>query len=225
MSVDSEKCFLDLSTGIRMAYVEVGPADGTPIVLLHGLTDTARSWSSTMAALHVSNPKLRIIAVDQRGHGASSMPTGVHCPKEPAGCFTPALFAAELADFFQKKGIKKATVAGHSMGSLIAQEFALTHSDLVSRIVLIATTARSKDNAILRDYVLKEPVQGSWKQSLDSKGMTSPEAVWNATPKDADPNAESWILKNWAVDPIADQALVNAIAPETAEPCRVCWQL
>src|SRR5262245_16716600 len=66
-SVDAPRCFIDLKTGIRMAYVEVGPADGRIVVLLHGLTDSARSWALSMAALHELDPSLHIIAVDQRG--------------------------------------------------------------------------------------------------------------------------------------------------------------
>ena len=222
-SVDGQKCLIDLKTGIKMAYIEVGPKDGKPVLLLHGLTDTSRSWAPTMEALHQADPSLHIFALDQRGHGASSMPPEATCPASPKTCFTPALFAADAISFMDQMGLDKATVAGHSMGSIIAQELALLHPDRVERIVLIATTSKSKDNPVLRDYVLNEPVLGSWKKNLDAKGITSPEAVWNATPRDADPKADEWVLKNWAVDPMADQTYINAIVPETAVTKMGTW--
>lgn len=215
-TVDGPKCFVDLHTGIHMAYVEVGPKDGKALILLHGLTDTARSWAPAMAALHTIDPSLHIYALDQRGHGGSSMPENTACMASPKTCFSPALFAADVISFMNEKGIGKATLAGHSMGSIVAQVTALNRPERVEKIILLATSNSSKDNPVINDYVLKEPVLGSWKKALDAKGITSPEAVWNATPRDADPNADDWILKNWDVDPVADQAFVGSIVPDTA---------
>jgi non-heme chloroperoxidase len=215
-SIAGTKCTIDLKTGIKMAYLEVGPKDGKAVILLHGLTDTSRSWATTMEAMHASDPSLHIFALDQRGHGASSMPPGATCPTTPKSCFAPPLFAADVIAFMNEKAIDKATIAGHSMGSVIAQEVALQRPERVERIILIATSNRTKDNPILRDYVLNEPVLGSWKKALDAKGITSPEAVWNATPRDADPKADEWVAKNWTVDNFADQTYINAITPETS---------
>ena len=222
-TVDEPKCSVDLTTGIHMAYVEVGPADGTPVILLHGLTDTARSWAPAMATLHAADPKLHIFALDQRGHGGSSMPQGDACMANPKACFVPPLFAADVVSFMNAKGISKAVIAGHSMGSIVAQEVALIRPERVEKVVLVATTNSSKDNPVVRDYVLKEPVMGAWKKALDSKGITTPQAVWTATPRDADPAADDWIAKNWDVDPAADPALIKAIVPETAVTKMGTW--
>ena len=222
-TVDDTKCFVDLHTGIRMAYVEVGPADGKAVILLHGLTDTARSWSLAMAALHGADPSLHIYALDQRGHGASSMPAGSACMASTKSCFVPTLMAADVVSFMNEKGIAKATIAGHSMGSIVAQVVALNRPERVEKIILVATTNSTKNNPVVSEYVLKEPVLGAWKKALDAKGITSAEAVWNATPRDADPKADDWILKNWDVDTIADQALVNSIVPDTAVTKMGTW--
>ena len=222
-SVADPKCSVDLTTGIHMAYVEVGPADGKVVILLHGLTDTARSWAPAMAVLHVADPKLHIFALDQRGHGGSSMPQGDACMANPKACFAPALFAADVVSFMNAKSISKAEIAGHSMGSIVAQEVALFRPERVEKIVLVATSNASKDNPVIRDYVLKEPVMGAWKKALDAKGMTTPQAVWTATPRDADPAADDWILKNWDVDPAADQNFVKSIVPDTAVTKMGTW--
>lgn len=141
----------------------------------------------------------------------------------PKICFAPALFAADVVSFMNAKNISKAVIAGHSMGSIVAQEVALIRPERVEKIVLVASTNSSKDNPVVRDYVLKEPVMGAWKKALDAKGMTTPQAVWNATPRDADPAADDWILKNWDVDPAADQTFIKTIVPETAVTKMGTW--
>ena len=83
----SHKCKVQLSTGITMAYLETGPKNGPAVILIHGLTDSIRSWSLSMRALHARNPELHILAIDQRGHGATSMPPGEDCPGAPEDCF------------------------------------------------------------------------------------------------------------------------------------------
>jgi len=222
-TIAATKCMVDLKTGIKMAYLEVGPKDGRAVILLHGLTDTSRSWSTTMDAMHAADPSLHIFALDQRGHGATSMPADATCPADPKSCYTMPLFANDVLAFMDEKGIDKATIAGHSMGSMITQQVALLHPERVERIILIATTSKGKDNPVLRDYVLNEPVLGSWKKALDAKGITSPEAVWNATPRDADPKADEWVAKNWTVDSFANADFIKAITPETSVTKMGTW--
>lgn len=210
------RCFAQLKSGIRMAYVEIGPAGGKPVIFLHGLADSARSWWSTMEALHRMAPSLRLIAVDQRGHGQSSMPTGQACPADPKSCFQMPYFAQDLSDFMTVRGIRRATIAGHSMGSVIAQDFALDHPDRTERLILVATTDRAVDNPFLRDQVLNEPVKGAWTKALRAKGQDSPAALWSATAADAQPGAVGWMKRNWVFDPVADSRFLDAIARDTA---------
>src|SRR4051794_36411866 len=215
-SIDGPKCRVALSTGIAMAYLEVGPAHGPAVILVHGLTDSSRSWSTTMDALHRLDPGLHVLAIDQRGHGASSMPPAAQCAAAPERCFRMADLAADLEAFMAAKGIAKATLAGHSLGTFVVQEVALTHPELVEQAVLVATAARGVDNVALRDFVLKEPVEGSWKAALEAKGKKYPAEFYDLTPLEADPNAMEWMAKNWVVDPVAPEAFLKPYTPETA---------
>src|SRR5262245_38892898 len=70
------------------------------------------------------------LAVSQRGHGDSERP--------PSG-YRIADFAADALALLDSAGIERATVVGHSMGSLVAQELALTRPERVSCLVLIAS--------------------------------------------------------------------------------------
>lgn len=214
-SIDGPRCMQKLSTGIDMAYLEVGPADGKPVLLIHGLTDNIRSWVLSMDALHKLDPKLRIIAVDLRGHGHSSMPDAKTCAPAPEACYRMADLAGDVIAFMKAKGIAKADLAGHSMGSFVVQEIALTHPEMVGHAILNATGAKSVGNAALGDFVLKQTIEVTWKTALEAKGKAYPADVYALTPTDADPKALEWVAANWVVDPAADPAYLKPYVPET----------
>lgn len=211
------RCTAHLSTGIDMAYVETGPATGPAVILIHGLTDNIRSWSLAMRDLHQLDPDLHILAVDLRGHGASTMPPAEACAKAPEACFKIPDFASDIVALLKSKSIAKATFVGHSLGTFIVQEIAIANPELVERAVLVATAATGVGNVALQDYVLKEPVEGSWKAALEAKGKKYPTDFYTLTPLDADPKAEEWIAKNWVVDPAADPEFLKPYIPETAK--------
>jgi len=56
--------------GLALAADVAGPADGQPVILLHGGGQTRGSWRNAVAAL--ARAGYRAIAVDQRGHGESA---------------------------------------------------------------------------------------------------------------------------------------------------------
>ena len=72
------------------------------------------------------------------------------------------------------------------LGVELNEEVALTHPEMVSHAILVATSTKGVDNVALRDYVLKEPVEGSWKKALEAKGKTYPADFYNMTPLDAE---------------------------------------
>src|SRR5688572_15070142 len=114
-----------LSTGVTLDYAEKGPASGTPVIFLHGITDSWHSFESVL--LHLPS-SIRGFALTQRGHGDS---------ERPAEGYTPAHFAADVAAFIEQKGLGKAIVVGHSMGGLNALQFAIDFPQLAKAIVII----------------------------------------------------------------------------------------
>lgn len=122
------KQFVELANGVRLAYVEMGNPDGSPVLLLHGYTDTSRSWTLVAPWLL----EHRLLIPDQRGHGASSVP---EC------CFTASDFAHDARLFLDAMEVERAAVAGHSLGSMVAMVLAAEHPERVSRLVLIGSTA------------------------------------------------------------------------------------
>lgn len=214
---------VDLPTGISMAYVETGDPAGEPVIFLHGYTDTSRSFWPTIRHLVELRPDLRIFAPDLRGHGDSSMPAGETCPAAPQTCFGMADFAIDIVAFMDAMGIDRAHVVGHSMGSLVAQELALQAPDRVGRLVLLASAARTSDHPVIGEFLLAELVEGSWKEALIRQVHAYPQAVYELTPLDADPEAERWLIDNWVVEVTADPAFLALVLPETARTPIGTW--
>jgi 2-succinyl-6-hydroxy-2,4-cyclohexadiene-1-carboxylate synthase len=102
------------------------------IVLVHGFTQTARSWRPTIARLTASlGPGFDVVAVDAPGHGARG---DVRADLD-AG-------ASMLGD---EGG--RATYVGYSMGGRLCLHLALARPHLVERLVLIGTTPGIEDDA------------------------------------------------------------------------------
>ncbi|CUR59220.1 putative Alpha/beta hydrolase fold protein [metagenome] len=220
--VDGPKCSAQLRTGIEMAYVEVGPSNGPAVILLHGLTDSSRSWSLAMAELHALRPDLHLYALDQRGQGGSSMPTAPICRSAPERCFEMKDLARDVVAFMRTERLRSATLVGHSMGSFVAQEVALRHPRRVDNVVLVASSTTGAGNPTLADYVLTQ-LEGPWRESLEAQGYSWPQDAYSLTPLDADADAVEWMKTFWDADPVAPLSLVEAIATETASVRLGTW--
>jgi non-heme chloroperoxidase len=119
--------FVSLSAGVRIEYVEQGPAeaDGVPVIFLHGVTDSWRSFERVLPLLPTS---IRAFALSQRGHGDSSRPTSG---------YRLADMSADLLGFFDAMGLRTAILVGHSMGASVAQRFVIDHPDRVERLAYL----------------------------------------------------------------------------------------
>lgn len=102
-------------------WLAAGP---TPVVLLHGLTDSSACWPGVLPTL---SERRQVLAFDARGHGGTPLPDGV---------FGIGALAADVAEALNALRIGPAVVVGHSMGGVTAEELALTAPELVAALVL-----------------------------------------------------------------------------------------
>jgi pimeloyl-ACP methyl ester carboxylesterase len=117
-----------------MAALDVHDSgEGTPVVLLHGLTATHRYVVMGSRALERSGH--RVIAYDARGHGRSD-------PAEPYDY--PAL-AADLERVLDERDIDRAVLAGASMGGHTLLRFALEHPERALALVVITPAYDPED--------------------------------------------------------------------------------
>ncbi len=206
----------DLRTGICMSYIDTGDRDGTPILLLHGYTDTSRSFQLVIEDLLEVNKNMRIIAPDLRGHGQSSMPDSDECKDMPEKCFSPEKFAEDIVDLLDQLEIQTAHVVGHSMGSIIAQTLALTHSRRVSSMVLIGTFVSGNSCASIRDFLLGELVETDWRCVMEDRFNAEwPGDAYSFLPLNMGDRVVNYVKENWVVEAGAAREFLDAIWPET----------
>lgn len=135
--------FIELPGNVKLAYVEQGDAAGVPVIFLHGLTD---SWHSFESVLPFLPKTLHVFAITLRGHGNSFKPGKGYHPKD---------FAADIAEFIKAGNLMPVVIAGHSMGGVVAQQFALDYPQLTRALVTIDSDASFSNNPVLQEF-LKE---------------------------------------------------------------------
>ena len=98
---------MKLRTGdLETACFEVGR--GSPLVLVHGLADDHRAWRRVLPLLVMRH---RVILYDLRGHSQTSL-------GRPAGRL--AQLAGDLGALLDALGLERASLAGFSLGALLA---------------------------------------------------------------------------------------------------------
>jgi pimeloyl-ACP methyl ester carboxylesterase len=102
--------------------------EGTPVVLLHGLTATRRYVVMGSRALQRSGH--RVLAYDARAHGASD-------PAPEPGDYGYSRLARDLLAILDARDIDRAVLAGASMGAHTITAFALAHPERVAALALL----------------------------------------------------------------------------------------
>lgn len=221
---NESKKFIDLKTGIRLAYVDKGNPTGEPVILLHGYTDASRSFQLMIDELSHLNNNLRIIAADLRGHGQSSMPKPDHCRETPGKCFTMDLFAADIIDLMDQLKIPRATIVGASMGSIVTQTMALQHPGRIKKIILVGTFVNGKNNVTLHDFLLGEMIGKNWRSILEKRpGFKWPADAYLLTPADLGKETADFLKANWVSEVCADDKFIESVYPETMKTPLGTW--
>ena len=108
---------------MRLVFDRSGPADGLPVVLLHGLSGSRRSYDDIVG--HV-DPVRPVLNADLRGHGES--------PR--ADSYRAVDFAADVAELIRAECDGPAVVVGHSLGGLTGSVLAAAAPELVAGLFL-----------------------------------------------------------------------------------------
>lgn len=126
--------FIDLD-GCLIHVLNCGPADGLPVLLLHGMKFQAETWRELGTLDTLAKAGLRVLAVDMPGFGKSA-----------ASEVKPT---AVLTRLMQQLGLAQAVLIGPSMGGRIALEFAIAHPQVVSGLVLVGAVGVEENRASL----------------------------------------------------------------------------
>jgi pimeloyl-ACP methyl ester carboxylesterase len=112
---------------VELAYLDEGA--GEPIVLVHGFASTAAvNWVHPGWFTTLKNARRRVIALDNRGHGAS---TKLYDPS----AYHSAIMAEDVRALLDHLDLARADVMGYSMGARIAAFLALRHPQRLRSVV------------------------------------------------------------------------------------------
>jgi pimeloyl-ACP methyl ester carboxylesterase len=174
---------------VRLPRLVQGAPDGVPVVLLHGWSDSLRSFEPLLEHLPET---IRACALTVRGHGDA--------PK-PDGGYDVASLCADVVAFLDEAGIERAVVAGHSMGSILATSLAIDAPERLSGLVLLAAKPTYGDPALeplydevrafgddvdpawvrgFQESTLARPVPDAFLEQVVDESMKMPARVWQA---------------------------------------------
>lgn len=111
---------------VRLRYLEWSDPGQAPLLLLHGIGQTAHTWGYFATAMQ---RHYRVIAIDQRGHGDSSW--------APDGDYSPAAHARDLDAFIEQLKLESFALIGFSMGGRNAIGLTDRHPTKVRRLVIV----------------------------------------------------------------------------------------
>jgi pimeloyl-ACP methyl ester carboxylesterase len=136
--------------GIQLSYTRQGI--GTPLVLLHGYPLDHSIWLEIAGMLQ---DRFEVIMPDLRGFGLSTT-TGSN--------YALADAAADIIGLLDALGIRKACIAGHSMGGYVALSFSTAYSDRVAGLGLVSTQA-------LADSPERQQVRLATARQVEQEGV------------------------------------------------------
>ena len=116
--------YLQAADGCRLAYRSGGPADGTPVILLHGMAGRSDTWDGVAGALIAAGRK--VIALDLRGHGRSAR----------AASYPLSDFSADVTTLLDQLELAQVDLVAHSLGGFVALSVAAQQPTRVRRLLI-----------------------------------------------------------------------------------------
>ena len=132
--------------GLQLHIAEAGPAEGRPLILLHGFPESARGWRRQIGPL--ARAGFRVVVPDQRGYGASDRPTGLEA-------YHLDRLAGDVVALADALGFARFDLAGHDWGGLVAWWTASFHPDRVGRLAIL----NAPHPGVVRTYMRRHPSQ------------------------------------------------------------------
>ncbi|UBU17028.1 alpha/beta fold hydrolase [Nonomuraea gerenzanensis] len=117
--------YAEVERGVRLFYTDDGVAGSPPLLLVHGWGTDSHQWSWHIDALSSAH---RVLAVDLRGHGYSSVPETGNTPRAMAG---------DLDVLLDRLAIPQVVAVGHSMGGQVVSILAVEHPERVRALVTL----------------------------------------------------------------------------------------
>jgi pimeloyl-ACP methyl ester carboxylesterase len=151
------------ANGIDIYYDQRG--EGDDLVLIMGLGAHAGAWVLNAPAFAT---RFRVTTFDNRGAGRTS------APDEP---YSIRQMADDTAALLGELGIRRAHVVGASMGGMVAQELAINYPEVVNRLVIACSRARTSP---LRKLV-SVAQRALWEAGIPREAIAAIQQPWGST--------------------------------------------
>ncbi len=119
---------------VRLNYFVTG--EGTPVTLLHGFTQSGRTWHEVIAAMPAGR---RWVVPDLRGHGLTRMAPEAPCTMDAC--------TADLVMLWDDLGIERTHLVGYSMGGRLALHIAAKRPERILSLLTIGAHAGLDEEA------------------------------------------------------------------------------
>jgi 2-succinyl-6-hydroxy-2,4-cyclohexadiene-1-carboxylate synthase len=150
---------------VRLSYFVEG--DGAPVTLLHGFTQSGRSWREVIARLGLG---FRWIVPDLRGHGETLTRPGAPCSMEAC--------AGDLVMLWDHLGVERTHLAGYSMGGRLALHVAARHPERILSLLTVGAHAGLDESA--REG--RRRGDESLAERIEKEGLESFVDYWGSLP-------------------------------------------
>ena len=153
---------------LDVAYLESGPADGSPVVLLHGFPYDVHSYDSVAHSLSVAGR--RVIVPYLRGYGPTHF---LHSETPRVG--QQAALGSDLLSLLDALSIQRATVAGYDWGGRAACVVAALWPDRVNGLVSCGTgyNLQNSKEALKANKPEKERLHWYWFYLNSERGQAA----------------------------------------------------
>ncbi len=158
--------------GLRLHCLDYGRADLNPMVLLHGMRDSALSWD---IFAHAMSDEYRVLSLDSRGHGDSDW--------APSGGYRFDDYISDIEALAADLDLHRMILVGHSAGGRYAWNYAVRHPERVRALVIVDIDPDPQNPQTAKDFRAIADEPESWESQGDFVAYLKTRRVY--TPEDA----------------------------------------
>lgn len=211
---DSIARFITVAPAESLKVTVVGPADGTPLVIIPGLISPAYAFRKILPGL--TEAGIRTVIIEPLGVGGSSRPD--------KGDYSHTAQARRIGAVMDTLGLSHVTMMGHAVGTAMALRLVTSRPDLVDRLLLVEGVALESaavpgvQQALKFSFLVKLFAGNGRVRKELKKGLmaTSGDTTW----------VTDTVIANYAAGPAGDlgqvmralKGMQRAVEPDSLRP-------